>query len=82
MLSQLQEYGVHVKHSKCYFLRESVQYLGHCIDAEAVHATEKKIEAIVGAPEIVADLRSLGTFKLLWMFSSIIYHPYSIHYMN
>ena len=31
-------------------MKESVEYLGHRIDAEGLHATEDKLEAIAKAP--------------------------------
>ena len=42
VLSRLQKYGVHMKRSKRFFLRECVQYLGHSIDANGVHMKRSK----------------------------------------
>ena len=50
VLKTLQRYGVRAKKSKCSFLQKSVQYLGHRIDVEGIHATDSKIQAIVKAP--------------------------------
>ena len=36
---------------KCTFLKTSVQYSGHIIDADGLHAAEEKVDAIVHAPE-------------------------------
>ena len=60
VLQRLQDRGVRVKKSKCSFLKSSVQYLGHRIDAEGIHATDNKIQAIVNAPVLknVTELRS------------------------
>ena len=60
VLERLQDRGVRVKKSKCSFLKSSVQYLGHRIDAEGIHATNDKIQAIVNAPvpKNVTELRS------------------------
>ena len=60
VLQRLQNRGVRVKKSKCSFLKSSVQYLGHRIDAEGIHATDDKIQAIVNAPvpKNVTELRS------------------------
>ena len=39
----------------------SVEYLGHCIDSEGLHATQDKLEAILKAPmpQNVLQLESL-----------------------
>ena len=83
VLERLQEHGVRVKKSKCSFLQSSVQYLGHRIDAEGIHATESKIQAIVKAPapKNVTELRSfLGLLNYYGRFipnlASLI-HPLS-----
>ena len=41
-------------------MKTSVQYLGHRIDADGLHATEAKLEAIINAPtpRNVPELRS------------------------
>ena len=50
VLSRLQEYGIRVNASKCRFLQNSVEYLGHVIDSEGLHTSTKKIKAIQEAP--------------------------------
>jgi len=50
VLERLQEHGTHVKKSKCAFLKPSVQYLGHQVDADGLHATDDKLKAITEAP--------------------------------
>ena len=59
-LSRLQAHGVRVKQSKCTFLEDSVEYLGHRVDAEGLRATPEKIAAIQNAPQPqnVQQLRS------------------------
>lgn len=42
VLSRLQRYAVQLKLSKCSFLQEKVQFLGHVIDAEGVHPSPEK----------------------------------------
>ena len=37
VLSRLNKAGLRVKRSKCEFMRESVTYLGHRIDADGLH---------------------------------------------
>ena len=50
-----------LKWSKCSFLQKQVQFLGHVIDAEGVHPSPEKVQAIVDAPspDTVTELRSL-----------------------
>ena len=60
VLERLQEHGIRAKRAKCTFLKTSVQYLGHVIGADGLHAIDAKIEAIVNAPspKNVTELRS------------------------
>ena len=60
VLQRLQQYRLRLKKEKCFFLQPSVEYLGYIIDAEGLHATPQKIEAIVNAPQPrnVQELRS------------------------
>ena len=39
-----------MKREKCQFLRDSVEYLGHLIDADGLHTTDSKLKAINEAP--------------------------------
>ena len=78
---RLREHGVRVKRNKCTFMKDSVQYLGHRIDAQGLHATDDKIKAIAEAPipKNVQELRSfLGLLNYYGRFianlSSLI-HP-------
>ena len=49
-----------VRKSKCVFMANSVEFLGHRIDAEGLHPLESKIEAMVKVPQPknVAELKS------------------------
>ena len=60
VLQQLQSGGLRVKLSKCQFLQDSMEYLGHRIDSEGIHATPEKLDAIANAPppSNVQELRS------------------------
>ena len=48
------------KQEKCAFFQQSVEYLGHMVDAEGLHPLPSKLEAIIKAPkpENVQQLRS------------------------
>ena len=60
VLTRLQQHGIQLKHEKCQFMKESVDYLGHHIDSQGVHASPNKVKAIVQAPspKNVQELRS------------------------
>ena len=42
--------GIRVNAAKCVFLQNSVEYLGHVIDADGLHTSSKKVKAIQDAP--------------------------------
>ena len=46
VLRQLQTAELRLQQSKCTFMAKSVQYLGHIVDAEGLHAIVDKVEAI------------------------------------
>ncbi|XP_075732178.1 uncharacterized protein K02A2.6 isoform X2 [Rhipicephalus microplus] len=60
VLQRFREHGVKLRSDKCSFRQPSVTYLGHRIDREGLHPTEKNLEAIAQAPrpQNVAELRS------------------------
>eukprot|EP00731_Ephydatia_muelleri_P002173 Em0001g2173a len=60
VLKRLQNEGLRVNKEKCCFLTTSVQYLGHRIDANGIHATGEKSDAVLMAPvpSSVPQLRS------------------------
>ena len=60
VLSRLKEVGLRLNRRKCLFLQPSVTYLGYRIDAEGLHPTECKIQAINNAPrpQNLTDLKS------------------------
>ena len=61
VLNRLESYEVQLKLSKCSFLQEKVHFFGRVIDAEGVHLSPEKVQAIVEAPSsaTVTELRSL-----------------------
>lgn len=60
VLQRLEEYGLRLKKSKCEFLKDSVEYLGHIIDKDGLHPVPGKVKAITEAPQPtnVSELRS------------------------
>ena len=50
VLRCLEQAGLRVKQSKCAFMRLSVCYLGHKIDAEGLHPLDDRVRAIRNAP--------------------------------
>ncbi|XP_060799470.1 uncharacterized protein K02A2.6-like [Neoarius graeffei] len=61
VLRRLEEYGLHLKKEKCLFFQESVEYLGHIIDAAGLHKSPEKVRAIIEAPA-PADISQLRSF--------------------
>ncbi|XP_031432706.1 uncharacterized protein K02A2.6-like [Clupea harengus] len=50
VLGRLKEAGLRLRRSKCAFLQDQVEYLGHKIDAEGLHPVQSKVTAIEEAP--------------------------------
>ncbi|CAI5689533.1 unnamed protein product [Oreochromis niloticus] len=61
VLSRLEDYGLHLKQEKCLFFQESVEYLGHIIDAAGLHKSTEKVRAVMEAPA-PADVSQLRSF--------------------
>ena len=76
---RLREHGVRVKCNKCTFMKDSVQYLGHRINAQGLHAAADNIKAIVNAPvpKNVQELKSfLGLLNYYGRFiAHLSFHP-------
>ena len=60
VLERLKTHGITVRKSECVFMANSVEFLGHRIDAEGLHPLESKIETMVKVPQPrnVAELKS------------------------
>lgn len=60
VLARLEDRNLTLKKEKCQFAQESVQFLGHVIDAQGVHAVEEKVRQIENLPRPtdVSQLRS------------------------
>ncbi|XP_039602322.1 uncharacterized protein K02A2.6-like [Polypterus senegalus] len=64
VLKRLEEYGLRARLGKCEFLKPSVRYCGHTIDAQGLHKCQDKIQAVLMAPQPqnVSQLRSFLGF--------------------
>lgn len=60
VLNRLEQRNLTLRKEKCKFAQESVQFLGHMIDAKGVHTVEEKVQKIenIPRPEDVSQLRS------------------------
>ena len=60
VFGRLKEFGLRLRLTKCKFLKESVEYLGHVISRNGICTSPKKIEVIQKAriPLNVTELRS------------------------
>ena len=66
VLSELSAAGLHLNRSKYFFLKPSMEYLGHIIDERGHHPTTEKVQAIQEAPKPknVAELRSFWALSI------------------
>ena len=51
VLQRLMDYNLRVNEAKCKFFQEEITYCGHKIDANGLHKTQDKIEAVINAPK-------------------------------
>ena len=70
VMNRLESAGVTLKKSKCVFLAQSVEYLGHVIDQNGLHPSKEKLCAVQEAPEpkniTVLTKIIFGFDQLLW----------------
>ena len=50
VLERLEQYGIQTRKSKCVFMFEAVEYLGHRIDSGGLHTLDSKVTAVLEAP--------------------------------
>ena len=77
VLSKLQDAGLRLKKSKCNFLAESVEYLGHVISGKGLHPTKAKVLAVQNAPvpQNITQLKSfLGLINYYRKFLPDLHH--------
>ena len=63
VLSCLEQAGLRVKQSKCAFMRLSVTYLGHRIDADGLHPLDDRVRAMRRAIKDAPTPKSVGELK-------------------
>ena len=61
VLSRIQEFGFRVRKEKCFFMQDSVEYLGHIVSKNGIQMSPKKVEAIVEMPR-PKDQKELRAF--------------------
>ena len=61
VLRRLQEHNVRARLSKCTFLENSIDYLGHRIDEKGIHPSEEKVKSLKLAP-IPTNVSELKAF--------------------
>ena len=61
VLKRLSDRGFRLKKGKCCLFKPSVEYLGYRVDADGLHTTTEKVEAILNAPH-PTDVRQLRSF--------------------
>ena len=83
VLRRLHEYGLRLKLKKCDILKPAVEYLGHGVDEQGLHALQSKVKAIVEGPE-PKNVQELPSFLgLLNYYSKFIRNLASIlHPLN
>ena len=83
VFNRLQQFGLRLKLPKCRFLQQSVEYLGHLVDAKGLHATPSKVKALIEAPaqRNITELRAfLGLLNYYSRFLNNLSHL--IHPLN
>ena len=60
VLTRLERAGLLLQRPKCYFMQQSVTFLGHTVDAAGLHPIAEKVQAIqrAPAPKSVSELKS------------------------
>ena len=61
VLRRLQDSGLKVRASKCQFMMQKVEYLGHLIDKDGIRPTPAKVKAICNAP-VPKNVKELLSF--------------------
>ena len=63
VLVRLSQHGIRLKEKKESFVEDSVDYLGHHIDAKGFHTSPSKVEAITKAPALKNVTETVTIFR-------------------
>ena len=75
VITQLQEAGLKLKLSKCHFIREEVEYLGHVIIAHGLKPTQK-LTAAIAEFFVPRDLKdNITSFPWSQLLLATVYTP-------
>ena len=69
VLTRLERAGLRAQKSKCQFMKSSVTFLGHRVDADGLHPLAEKVEAVVKA-STPRNLKELKSFLGLLLYYS------------
>ena len=72
VLTRLERAGLRLKLSKCKLMQPTIEYLGYRIDAQGIHAIEKKVEAIRKAPAPVNRHQLRSFLEMINYYSKLI----------
>jgi hypothetical protein len=61
VLGRLSQYNVRARLTKCSFMKESIEYLGHHVDRLGIHPSEGNVAALKNAP-VPCDVSELKAF--------------------
>jgi hypothetical protein len=63
LLREVQRHQLHIKLSKCYFGRSSVNFFGHVVEARQIRMDSDKVEAVQNSPgpKSVTEVRGFDT---------------------
>ena len=53
VLTQIRQYGLRLKKSKCKFFQKELEFLGHIISSEGIRPTEERVKSVQDAPRPV-----------------------------
>ena len=77
LLQRLENFGIKLKPSKCFFMQHSVEYFSFMVNAEGIHPSSKKLEAILKLPE-PKNVKELQSFLGIIIANSFLTCP---HYL-
>ena len=72
VLEQIEQAGLRLNRSKCFFLQPRLEYLGHVIDEAGRHPTEDKIRAIKEAPAPTNITELCSFFGMITYYSKFL----------